>query len=120
MSKKGIQPHMLWSAKNQTAAAPVALIKPCVFSSLLTGKHRGFFLAWVQAVYTALKETESRATDLLPLWKLGPLATALVPRQVRSCHPSTPVAAHSRDTQCNQLALHMKQILTVKECVAVV
>ena len=35
-----------------------------------------------QAVYTALKETESRATDLLPLWKLGPLATALVPRQV--------------------------------------
>ena len=24
----------------------------------------------VQAVYTALKETESRATDLLPLWKV--------------------------------------------------
>lgn len=31
-------------------------------------------LAWsvvtFQAVYTALKETESRATDLLPLWKV--------------------------------------------------
>ena len=24
----------------------------------------------IQAVYTALKETESRATDLLPLWKV--------------------------------------------------
>ena len=41
--------------------------------------------ASMQAVYTALKETESRATDLLPLWKLGPLATALVPRQVQPC-----------------------------------
>ena len=40
--------------------------------------------ARAQAVYTALKETEARATDLLPLWKLGPLATALVPRQVRA------------------------------------
>lgn len=34
----------------------------------------------VQAVYTALKETESRATDLLPLWKIPPLAP-LIPRQ---------------------------------------
>jgi carotene epsilon-monooxygenase len=25
----------------------------------------------IQAVYTALKETEQRATDLLPLWKVG-------------------------------------------------
>lgn len=25
----------------------------------------------IQAVYTALKETESRATDLLPVWKVG-------------------------------------------------
>ncbi len=33
-----------------------------------------------QAVYTALKETESRATDLLPIWKVPALA-ALVPRQ---------------------------------------
>ncbi len=33
-----------------------------------------------QAVYTALKETETRATDLLPLWKLDFLAP-LVPRQ---------------------------------------
>lgn len=33
-----------------------------------------------QAVYTALKETESRATDLLPVWKL-PFLAPLVPRQ---------------------------------------
>ena len=34
----------------------------------------------MQAVYTALKETESRSTDLLPLWKV-PLLANLVPRQ---------------------------------------
>ncbi|KAF5829446.1 CYP97C3 [Dunaliella salina] len=34
----------------------------------------------IQAVYTALKETESRATDLLPYWKI-PFIAALVPRQ---------------------------------------
>lgn len=33
-----------------------------------------------QAVYTALKETETRATDLLPYWKL-PLVGLFVPRQ---------------------------------------
>ena len=32
-----------------------------------------------QAVYTALKETESRSTDLLPLWKV-PLVRNFVPR----------------------------------------
>ncbi|GFR43972.1 hypothetical protein Agub_g5116 [Astrephomene gubernaculifera] len=34
----------------------------------------------IQAVYTALKETETRATDLLPLWKFPALAW-LIPRQ---------------------------------------
>ncbi len=34
----------------------------------------------LQAVYTALKETEQRATDLLPLWKL-PFLAPFVPRQ---------------------------------------
>ncbi|KAK9823343.1 hypothetical protein WJX72_002053 [[Myrmecia] bisecta] len=34
----------------------------------------------IQAVYTALKETETRATDLLPFWKLPQLAF-LFPRQ---------------------------------------
>ena len=33
-----------------------------------------------QAVYTALKETETRATDLLPYWKV-PLLCAIIPRQ---------------------------------------
>jgi carotenoid epsilon hydroxylase len=36
----------------------------------------------IQAVYTSLKETEQRATDLLPLWKLPvPLAVLLSARQ---------------------------------------
>ena len=36
----------------------------------------------IQAVYTALKETESRATDVLPLWRLPrPLALLVSPRQ---------------------------------------
>lgn len=34
----------------------------------------------IQAVYTSLKETEQRATDLLPYWKV-PLLCAFVPRQ---------------------------------------
>jgi carotene epsilon-monooxygenase len=34
----------------------------------------------IQAVYTALKETEQRATDLLPIWKV-PLFCLLSPRQ---------------------------------------
>lgn len=38
------------------------------------------FLPPQQAVYTALKETETRATDLLPYWKL-PLVNLFVPRQ---------------------------------------
>jgi carotene epsilon-monooxygenase len=33
-----------------------------------------------QAVYTSLKETETRATDVLPYWKI-PLLRLLVPRQ---------------------------------------
>lgn len=33
-----------------------------------------------QAVYTALKETEQRATDVLPYWKV-PLVEYVVPRQ---------------------------------------
>lgn len=37
-------------------------------------------LLLLQAVYTALKETESRATDVLPLWKV-PALTPLIPRQ---------------------------------------
>lgn len=34
-------------------------------------------------VYTALKETESRATDLLPLWKV-PALSYFIPRQRRA------------------------------------
>ena len=34
----------------------------------------------LQAVYTALKETEQRATDVLPLWKV-PVLAPFIPRQ---------------------------------------
>ncbi|MEW5312950.1 MAG: hypothetical protein WDW38_004547 [Sanguina aurantia] len=37
----------------------------------------------IQAVYTSLKETESRATDLLPYWKI-PFLCTLVPRQQKA------------------------------------
>lgn len=37
----------------------------------------------MQAVYTALKETESRSTDILPLWKL-PLVEHFIPRQQKA------------------------------------
>ena len=37
----------------------------------------------IQAVYTSLKETEQRATDVLPLWKLTALAP-LIPRQKKA------------------------------------
>jgi carotene epsilon-monooxygenase len=37
----------------------------------------------IQAVYTSLKETEQRATDVLPLWKLTFLAP-LIPRQKKA------------------------------------
>lgn len=37
----------------------------------------------IQAVYTALKETETRATDLLPYWKI-PFLCQLVPRQQKA------------------------------------
>jgi carotenoid epsilon hydroxylase len=38
----------------------------------------------IQAVYTALKETETRATDVLPLWKLPQPLLSLFPRQRRA------------------------------------
>lgn len=37
----------------------------------------------IQAVYTALKEAESRSTDILPYWKF-PILCKLVPRQVKA------------------------------------
>jgi carotene epsilon-monooxygenase len=37
----------------------------------------------IQAVYTALKETETRATDLLPYWKARPCALGLGPAAPR-------------------------------------
>lgn len=37
----------------------------------------------IQAVYTALKETETRATDVLPYWKITPL-NYFIPRQQKA------------------------------------
>lgn len=36
----------------------------------------------IQAVYTSLKETEQRATDLLPIWKI-PFMCDIIPRQIK-------------------------------------
>lgn len=46
--------------------------------------HRPFtLLPPPQAVYTALKETETRATDVVPYWKL-PGADRVVPRLIKA------------------------------------
>lgn len=37
----------------------------------------------LQAVYTALKETEQRSTDVFPLWKV-PLLCDFIPRQQKA------------------------------------
>eukprot|EP00250_Pteridium_aquilinum_P017047 c23428_g1_i1 orf=174-1937(+) len=37
----------------------------------------------IQAVYTALKEAESRSTDILPYWQI-PILCKLVPRQIKA------------------------------------
>lgn len=37
----------------------------------------------IQAVYTALKETESRSTDILPYWKV-PILCQIIPRQQKA------------------------------------
>ncbi|MCO5549867.1 hypothetical protein L7F22_003341 [Adiantum nelumboides] len=42
----------------------------------------------IQAVYTALKEAESRSTDILPYWQI-PILCKIVPRQVKAAQAVT-------------------------------
>ncbi|MCO5549410.1 hypothetical protein L7F22_002881 [Adiantum nelumboides] len=42
----------------------------------------------IQAVYTALKEAESRSTDMLPYWQI-PILCKIVPRQVKAAQAVT-------------------------------
>ena len=60
----------------------------------------------VQAVYTALKETESRSTDLLPLWKV--LASLKDPHVFRICI----VAAHADELSQRGQAGGIKSCVT--------
>jgi len=50
----------------------------------------------IQAVYTSLKETEQRATDLLPFWKI-PFLGAFVPRQRKALAAVALIRATTED-----------------------
>eukprot|EP00803_Ostreobium_quekettii_P005980 evm.model.scf_345.2 EVM.evm.TU.scf_345.2 scf_345:33857-40216(+) len=50
----------------------------------------------IQAVYNALKETEQRATDLLPIWKL-PMISSFIPRQKKALESVQLIRAVTED-----------------------
>jgi carotene epsilon-monooxygenase len=61
----------------------------------------------IQAVYTSLKETEQRATDLLPLWKVcGRFVACLVARFLLN--------AWMIDTACLRLTGHNRPAAAVR------
>lgn len=64
-----------------------------------------------QAVYTALKETEQRATDLLPLWKL-PFLAPLVPRQRKALEAVALIRAETERliSQCKRMVDAEEQV----------
>jgi hypothetical protein len=64
-----------------------------------------------QAVYTALKETEQRATDLLPLWRL-PWVAPLVPRQRKAQEAVQLIRATTERliAQCKQMVDAEEQV----------
>eukprot|EP00878_Enallax_costatus_P024806 GHUV01026495.1.p1 GENE.GHUV01026495.1~~GHUV01026495.1.p1 ORF type:complete len:533 (+),score=153.01 GHUV01026495.1:330-1928(+) len=66
----------------------------------------------IQAVYTSLKETEQRATDLLPLWKF-PFLAPLIPRQRKALAAVELI----RDTT-NMLIKKCKEMVDEEEMVA--
>ncbi len=74
MQRLCIRSQLLMRPRAQT----LALTTSTPLSTLRSASARA-----AQAVYTALKETESRATDLVPLWRL-PGASAVVPRLRRA------------------------------------
>ena len=66
----------------------------------------------LQAVYTALKETEQRATDVLPLWRVPALAQFL-PRQRKALDA---VALIRRTTE--ELIAKCKEMVDAEEQVS--
>lgn len=64
-----------------------------------------------QAVYTALKETEQRATDLLPLWKL-PFLAPLIPRQRKALEAVELIRATTEQliAQCREMVDSEEQV----------
>jgi carotene epsilon-monooxygenase len=68
----------------------------------------------IQAVYTSLKETEQRATDLLPLWKLPPPIAALFSARQRKAQEA--VALIRRTT--SELIARCKAMVDEEEMAA--
>ncbi len=60
-------------------------------------------------MYTALKETEQRATDLLPLWKL-PFLAPLMPRQRKALEAVALIRAETE-----RLILQCKRMVDAEE-----
>lgn len=73
----------------------------------------------MQAVYTALKETESRATDVVPLWKL-PFLAPFIARQRKALDS---VALIRRTTEeliakCREMVDAEEQVPTPSRCLS--
>lgn len=73
----------------------------------------------MQAVYTALKETESRATDVVPLWKL-PFLAPFIARQRKALDS---VALIRRTTEeliakCKEMVDAEEQVPTLSRCLS--
>lgn len=70
----------------------------------------------MQAVYTALKETETRATDLLPFWKF-PLLAPLIPRQRKALEAVKLIRQTTEEliAKCKQMVDAEEQV-TMRAC----
>ena len=74
-------------------------------------------MAALQAVYTALKETESRATDVVPLWKVPALAP-LIPRQRKALQAVSLIRQTTEQliAKCKQLVDAEEQVCPLLPC----
>ena len=65
-------------------------------------------------MYTALKETESRATDVLPLWKIPALAP-LIPRQRKALQAVSLIRQTTEEliAKCKEMVDAEEQVTTL-------
>lgn len=68
-------------------------------------------------MYTALKETESRSTDLLPLWKV-PLLGRFVPRQQKATAAVALIRKTTEDliAKCRAIVDAEEQVQSCRPC----